>query len=169
MLETMLHSRAILRVQSWRVGARPPDAAQELLGIEWQSAVGGVVRGDGDTQLLCTGPTDWLLIAPDSAADQMVRTLTVALEASAYRVTNVSSALTRFGLTGPHARTVLSKVCALDMHPAGFPIGRCARTRLAGVPVVLHCRDTEAFDAIAAASYRDYLLAWLNDAAREYS
>jgi sarcosine oxidase subunit gamma len=95
--------------------------------------------------------------------------LIAALVGSSYRVTNVSSALTRLGLRGTHARTVLSKVCALDMHPVAFPAGRCVLTRLAGVPMVLHYQDIEAIEAIVAASYRDYLLAWLRDATLEFS
>ena len=170
MLEATLGPRALLRVQTWQINAPPPAEAEQLLGSKWQSAVGTVVAlGDADTQLLCMGPTDWLLLAPAHGIDRRLPALTAALAASLYRVTNVSSALTRLGLTGPHARTVLSKVCALDMHAVAFPAGRCARTRLAGIPVVLHCQDSDAFEAIVAASYRDYLLAWLRDATLEFS
>jgi sarcosine oxidase, subunit gamma len=169
MLNATLGPRAILRVQAWQIGAPPPLEAEQLLGLKWQSDVGGVAAGDADTHLLCTGPADWLLLASADGIDRWLPALIGAFPASSYRVTNVSSALTRWGLAGSRARTVLSKVCALDMRPVAFPAGRCARTRLADVPVVLHCRGTEVFEAIAAASHRDYLLAWLKDATLEFS
>jgi sarcosine oxidase, subunit gamma len=164
MLETSLDPRAILRLQSWQIDAPPPAALEETLGLEVQRTVGAVTQVGPHTQLFCTGPTDWLLLAAAADSDQLLATLTPALAAHPYRLTDVSSALARFLLRGAHATTVLSMACALDTDPAAFPLGRCARTRLAAIPVVLHRRDAQDFEGIVASSYRDYLLAWLNDA-----
>jgi heterotetrameric sarcosine oxidase gamma subunit len=58
----------------------------------------------------------------------------------------------------------------VDFHPAKFPAGRCVRTRLAQVPVVIvHLEHSTGYELYGARSHADYLLAWLRDAALEWS
>ena len=56
----------------------------------------------------------------------------------------------------------------LDLHPSQFSLGRCARTRFVALPAVLRCAGHTNFECIVVASYQDYLLAWLADAAEEF-
>jgi sarcosine oxidase subunit gamma len=162
-----LNPCTILRVQSWDVQAAAPKQIEQILEIVWHNVVGTVDMGRAE--VLCTGPTDWLILATSPDAASLLKTLTEGFRGSPYRVTDVSVALARFQLEGPYARTVISKACALDLHPKAFPPGRCARTRFAGMPVVLHCREAATFEGIVASSYREYLLSWLTDAAVEFS
>jgi sarcosine oxidase subunit gamma len=157
----------ILRVQSWDAQAAAPKEIEQILEIVWHNAVGTVAMGWAE--VLCTGPTDWLVVATGLDVASLLKTLTEGFRGSSYRVTDVSAALARFALDGPHARTVISKACALDLHPKAFPAGRCARTRFAGMPVVLYCREASTFEGIVALSCREYLLSWLIDAAAEFS
>lgn len=112
------------------------------------------------------GPTDWLVVT-DAAAPSPFERLSEAFQGSAFRVTDVCSALIRLKVEGAHARALLAKGCSMDVSPQAFPVGRSASTRFAGMPVVVRCVQSSTFELIAGLSYRDYLVAWLADAAEE--
>jgi sarcosine oxidase subunit gamma len=97
------------------------------------------------------------------------RLLAEGLQGSSCRATTLSSGLVRIEVEGSNVRELLAKGCGLDLRPESFGPNRCARTRFAEMPVVLaHIRD-DAFWCIVSASYADYLLALLADAAQEFS
>jgi sarcosine oxidase subunit gamma len=165
MLEPLLDPCSLIRVQSWELGASIPGGIEEVLGIAWPLDTGAVVSGLVD--VLCTGPTDWLVLSRDPDAGALLEKLTAALEGGPFRATNLSSALGRIEVDGAATRVLLSKGCGIDLHPDHFPPGRCARTRLAGMPVILRCTGIETFECLVTLSYRDYLLLWLKDAATD--
>jgi sarcosine oxidase subunit gamma len=133
--------------------------------MQWPSATGTLTSGASD--VLCIGPTDWLVIGPDPDPTPLLRILSDAFQGTPFRATNVSSALTRIRIEGPDVRMLLSKACALDFRPQVFPPRCLARTRFAGVPVVVRCLQPSVFDCIVSVSYGDYLMAWLSDASTE--
>src|ERR1700686_1345892 len=127
MLKPLLDPCSIIRVQTWDSQAVVPSNVEQTLGTAWPQETGATASGSAD--IICTGPTDWLVIATDPEAAALLERLVEAFEGSPFRVTNVSSALGRVQLEGAHARTLLAKSCALDVHPQTFPPGQCARTR----------------------------------------
>jgi sarcosine oxidase subunit gamma len=167
MLSRVVRSCSIIRVQTWDLEARVPSAVEQLLEIPWPRETGAVASGDA--AILCTGPTDWLVVATDPDATALLQRLDAAFEGSSFRATNVSHALERIEIDGPEARDLLSKGCALDLHPSRFPPVRCARTRFAAMPVIVRCMRSSTFECIVARSYTDYLLSWLKDAALEFA
>ena len=163
MRSSVLESCTIIRVQSWALTASTPAAAGQLLGVEWPVRMGTVATGRAD--VACVGPTEWLVIAPDERdSTLLLRPLTDAFADSPFRATDLSSALVRIRLEGESVRTVLSQGCGVDFHPERFPPGQSARTRFAGMAVVVRCIEVSSFECIVARSYQDYLLAWLADA-----
>lgn len=168
MLKSLLDPCSIIRVQAWDCELPAPPVVEQVLDIAWPKATGAVATG-GYADILCTGPTDWLIISTDPDIEPLLERLREAFECSAYRATNMSSALRRTQIEGTHARALLSKGCGLDVHPRTFPPGRCARTRLAGMPVIVRSTGESTFQCIVAASYGDYLDSWLADAALEFS
>jgi sarcosine oxidase subunit gamma len=159
----VLDSCTIFRVQSWAIAASAPVAARHLLGVEWPMRTGTVVTGR--TDVVCVGPTEWLVIAPDERDSTLLfKPLTEAFVDSPFRATDLSSALIRIRLEGESVRTLLSQGCGVDFHPEQFLPGQSARTRLAGMPVVLRCIEAAGFECIVSRSYQDYLLAWFADA-----
>jgi heterotetrameric sarcosine oxidase gamma subunit len=157
----------ILRVQSWDINAVMPLDAESLVGIPWPRQTGSVAHGR--VNVLCTGPTDWLVMATDFETGTLVQELGTILAASTLGATDLSQALTRVEIEGPDAHTLMSKGCALDLQQPRFAPGRCTRTRFADMPVVVHCVGPAAYECIVSASYREYLLFWLADAAVEIS
>jgi sarcosine oxidase, subunit gamma len=166
MLSRVLDSYAIFRLQTWDPQAIAPSKIEQMLGVAWPRQVGAVASG-GRADILCTGPTDWLAISTTCEATALALQLPEACEGCTYRATNVSQALACIEIQGPSVRELLLKGCALDLHPSHFPPGRCARTRFAALPVLIHCTQPATFRCIVTSSCRDYLLSWLTDAAEE--
>ena len=157
----------IIRVQSWDIHKAPPAKVEESLGLLWPRETGTVACGSVD--ILYIGPTDWLVLASEPGAMMLVQTLKDAFVGSDYRATDVSAALSRIEVKGVHARALLAKGCSLDLRPQSFALHRCARTRLAGMPVVVCCTESSTFECIVSLSYGEYLLAWLSDATEEFT
>ena len=162
-----LNASSIVRVQTWDPSAKAPSKVEQALGVAWPQETGAVASGWAD--IVCLGPTDWLVVASEPEPIALLHRLEEAFEAGAFRTTNVSHALTRIEIDGTEARTLLAKGCSLDLHPARFAPGRCARTRFAGMPVIVRCIREIAFECIVTRSYTDYLLCWLTDASVEFS
>jgi sarcosine oxidase, subunit gamma len=163
MLSRLLGPASIVRVQSWDCMASPPPALDQILGTPWPRDVGAVASALADA--LCVGPTQWLVIGGDAGEREPGQGLRKALMGSSFRATDVSQALARIEIEGAGAREALLEGCSLDLHPDRFPMGRCATTRFASVPLVLRRRAPWTFEAIVAVSYREYLLTWIADAA----
>jgi len=83
-------------------------------------------------------------------------------------VTLTGESMTVIRLTGAHARDVLAKGCPIDIHPRVFCSGQCAQTTLARADMTMHMTADDAYDIIVRRSFGEYVLTWLEDAAREY-
>ena len=162
----LLNPCTLIRVQTWSSQATPNQEAEVALGAPWPRVIGTIASGRAD--ILCIGPMDWLVTATDPDARALHQRLENAFEGSAFRATNVSEALARIEVQGPEVRALLLKGCALDLHPSRFPPGRCTRTRFAALPTILRCTGSSNFECIITASYQEYLLSWLSDAAQEF-
>lgn len=161
MLSRVLDPCSIVRVQSWDAEPSVPVALDQLVGTVWPRKVGTVVSGPVD--VLCIGPAEWLVIGATPGDSELCDRLLIATKGSSLKATDVSEALTAVEIEGPDVREFLLKGCSLDLRADRFLAGQCARTRFAGVPTVLWCRDTSRFEGIVASSHREYLLAWITD------
>lgn len=151
------------RAQSWSPAGLSMPALREAIGAEWPCIVGAVA--EGRCRVLCIGPADWIVVAPSLVADDVHGALRALESVSALSVVEVSDALPAIRLSGAGVRDVLSQGCGLDLHPRFFPAGRCARTRFAQVPVILHCiGDESGFDCYVSRSFQGHLTAWLEGA-----
>lgn len=166
MLE-VLETITLIRVQSWMIPAAPPSVEKEL-GVSWPMSVGAVVRGK--VELLCIGPTEWLLLSEQAGeAARWMGLLAQGFRDTPFRATDLSAGLVQIQVSGPHARSLLSKGTGVDLHPNSFAPDRCARIRFAGMPVVIRCIDNDVFKCIVTASYQQYLWDWLADAEVEFA
>jgi heterotetrameric sarcosine oxidase gamma subunit len=162
-----MHSRildpcGIVRVQSWEVGASAPSAVEQVVGVGWPREVG--VAASGLVDVLCIGPTEWLVIDGYSDGGRLSAGIQAALTGSSLRATDVSQSFVRVGFDGADVCEFLLGGCSLDLHADRFRAGRCVRTRFAGVPIVLRCLDSLRFEGIVAASYQQYVVAWIGNA-----
>jgi sarcosine oxidase, subunit gamma len=162
MLELMTDATTLIRVQSWDRASGVPG----FLEIDCPAKVGSVASGPHGA-VICTGPTDWLIVARPGpglaqALNEQFRGTT------SFRATDLSAALGRIRIEGAYARALLSKACALDVHSGELHPDRAPRTLVAGLPVIVRCVADSGFECIAALSYAHYLVSWLTDAAQEF-
>jgi sarcosine oxidase subunit gamma len=133
----------------------------------------GEVRGSGDTAVLWLGPAEFLFVAPaeshDSLGGEIPRTLTDALGDGEGQVVDLSANRTTLELSGPRARAVLEKGCALDLHPRVFKPGTALSTEIGGIPAILWKTADETYRILPRASFAEFLGRWLLDAMREYA
>ena len=123
----------------------------------------------GRLRVLWLGPEEWLVVGPDGSAPATAAMLRAALEDEPGSVVDVSANRTTLELSGPAARQVLERGCALDLHPRAFAPGRCAQTLLSKVNVILHQVDPEpTYRLLVRGSFAQYLADWLLDATEEY-
>jgi heterotetrameric sarcosine oxidase gamma subunit len=162
----LLEQCAQVRVQSWSIPKDPPPVGA-LLQETWPLNTGTVARGE--VEVLCLGPTEWLVSTPDPGeAPALVQRLSSMFADTSFRATDMSSALARFRIAGPNSRALLSKGTGLDLRPNAFRPNRCTRTRLAEIPVVIRCADEFVFECTVTVSCKDYLFQWLVDADFEF-
>ena len=69
---------------------------------------------------------------------------------------------------GPHATTILSGACPLDLDLAEFPVGMCTRTVLAKADVALWRTRTDAFHLEVWRSFAGYVTGVLTEIAAEF-
>ena len=158
---------SVIRIQTWDSQAVVPLPVERALSITWPMETGTVASGRAD--VICTGPTDWLVMTADPDAAPLLQRLDESFGGSAFRATDFTQALALVEITGPDARVLLAKGCALDLHPSRFAPGCAARSRFADMPVIVRCIRESTFHCIVESSYKDYLILWLADAAAEFS
>jgi sarcosine oxidase subunit gamma len=130
-----------------------------------RSSAGGI----GDVEVLWLGPDEWLVLAGPGRQGELEDLLRAAIGDSGGAVTDVSAQRTALSLSGPAAREVLARGCAIDLDPRVAPAGTCVQTRVARAGVTIVVRDERAgeFLLLVRASFAQYLAAWLLDACTE--
>jgi sarcosine oxidase subunit gamma len=133
----------------------------------------GEVAGTDGVAVLWLGPAEFLVVAPEEAHDSLggdlIGSLTAALGDAPGQVVDLSANRTTFELSGPRARAVLEKGCALDLHPRSITAGTALSTEVGNIPVVLLKSGEDSFRLFPRASFADFLGRWLLDAMREYA
>lgn len=153
---SLLDTCTIVRVQSWEVSKSAPSQVEQVVGVACARE---------SVEIVCVGPADWLVIAREAARLPLLESLGEAFRDSTFRATDVSAALVRIRIEGEGTLQVIAKACSLDLDPQAFAVGASARTRFAGLAVVLRRLGPSVFECMVSLSLRDYLMAWLDDAA----
>ena len=144
-------------------------AVQSVTDLRLPGAAGASASGLL-VSILWLGPDEWLVTSHTQGGESLAASLRKALAGVAAAVTDVGHARLVYAVSGSNARAVLGKGCALDLHERVFPLGRCAQSLLAKVPVIIHRSGAEpVFDLHVARSFRDYAWDWLQTAASEYA
>ncbi|MDI3419170.1 sarcosine oxidase subunit gamma [Streptomyces luteolus] len=129
----------------------------------------GETAAAGPHTVLWLGPDEWLVVS-QAESPSLTAELTEALGGDPGSVVDVSANRTILELSGPVAREVLEKGCALDLHPRAFGPGRAVSTQVGPVPVILWQTDeAPSYRLFPRSSFADYLARWLLDAIDEYA
>ena len=107
--------------------------------------------------VLWLGPDEWLAVGDREAPPQP------DLTGVHHSWIDVGANRVVFELAGSRTMDVLASGCGLDLHPRAWREGMCAQTLLAKAPVILQHTGV-AQRVFVRPSYRDYLVAWIEDA-----
>jgi len=149
-------------------GGPAAAAVARALGGELPAAPCTASR-TGDMDVLWLGPDEWLVLAGPGRQRQLEDLLRPAIGGEHGAVVDVSAQRTALSVSGPAAREVLARGCAIDLDPRIAPAGTCVQTLLARTGVTILVRDDRAseFLLLVRASFAQYLAAWLVDACTE--
>ena len=145
-------------------------AAAQWLGVELPTTA-STYANNLDTRVIWLGPDEWLVTGTSLTGPELEARLREAVSPHGGAAVDVSGQRTTLRLRGSHARDVLAKGCALDLHPAVFTARSAAQTRLGQAGVILLTVDGGGADyrILVRSSFARYLAGWLLDAAEEYT
>jgi sarcosine oxidase, subunit gamma len=123
----------------------------------------------GDRAALWLGPDEWLLLAHATDAAGIAAALAAALADLPHSLVDVSHRQSALAVSGPHAASVLSAGCPLDLDASAFPVGMCTRTMLAKAEVILWRTGAVVFRIEVARSFVAYVSGFVAEAARGIS
>lgn len=133
------------------------------LPLEPNTSISGLVTA------LWTGPSTWLLLTELASLPALRQTLESLNPEITCLAADVSDARCGFVVSGPGARNLLGKLCALDLHDSVFAPGQCAQSLLARIPVLVYRAAAGCeFHLYVDRSFSAYAWDWLSDAASEF-
>jgi sarcosine oxidase, subunit gamma len=143
-------------------------AAAPIWGVTFaEQACRAMLQGERAT--LWLGPDEFLLLGADEeSAEAVSDTLERALVDLPHALVNISHRQFALEISGPHATTILSGACPLDLHLREFPVGMCTRTVLAKADIVLWRTREDAFHVEVWRSFNSYVTGVLREIAREF-
>jgi sarcosine oxidase subunit gamma len=118
---------------------------------------------------LWLGPGEYLLLDFAGAwASSLVDALEAAMADVPHALVDISHRQFAFEIRGPHAATILSGACPLDLDLAQFPVGMCTRTVLAKADITLWRTRTDVFHIEVWRSFAGYVTGVLTEIAAEF-
>jgi sarcosine oxidase, subunit gamma len=153
---------------------RGATAAADVLGMVLPTAPNTYTQ-NGDTAVIWLGPDEWLVTGTPLTGPDLEARLHAVVSPHGGAAADVSGQRTTVSLGGSYSRELLSKGCALDLHPRVFGAGSAAQTMLgrAGVILLAVPQDDAGsggdYRILVRSSFARYLARWLLDAAVEYA
>ena len=155
---------AIWQVAAWRAADVAPLRERLAARLGLDLPAGPVAARAGGILAFHVAPRRWWLVLPEDA-----RPLDPDLPAGRAALTDLSHARAVIRLGGPDSRSVLAKLCRIDVHPRALPAGRIAQTPLGQVATLVHALDDGAgFDLYLPRSLARSAVESLIDAALEF-
>lgn len=147
-------------------GSEVAARVEAQLGTGLPASCGSVSQGEG-LAVLWLSPDEFLVVS-DADPASPTGALVEAVAEGPGSATDLSANRTTFELSGPSAREVLEKGCALDLHPRAFAVGSAYVTALGSVPIILWQTGAESYQVLPRSSFADFLGRWLLDAMVEF-
>lgn len=159
---SVLPVRAVLRLQ---LGARSQKSAGTLRIAERPLPTAINTWSGEDPVIARIAPDTWLLLSAWHEAGELLPAVRTACGRRSYAVTDISDSLVTIALEGALAVTILARGCGIDFAGEVFGNFACARTRLAGLPVVLRRVNSEKFECAVDRTAARWLYEWIEDVA----
>lgn len=157
-------TRIVLRIR----GAEE-DPPRQAGGLDLSGAI-NTVACDAERFAARLGPDEWLLVAPDGKADELIAALSTDLAGRVHSAVDVSHRNVALAVEGPDARAVLNGGIPLDLDEAVFPVGTATRTHCGKAEVVLmRVPGAAGFRVECWRSFAPYVAALLGEVAQEFA
>lgn len=157
----------LVQIHTWPSGIDALRAALAgALGVPDVPTRTGQLADAGAGLLMCTGPCEYQLLAVTGQCS--VADLRQCVTADIGAVTDLGHARCRIRIDGPHCRDTLSKLFALDLREAAWPVGELRLTGHHHVPCAVLRRGPDGFDLLVLSTYAFDQLGTVLDAAQEY-
>lgn len=147
-------------------------AISKELGIECAVSP-GICNANEHTQVAWNGPNSWMIIASDEEARRKPGDLIKSLQKAvgdAGAVVDQSHGRCVLRLSGIHARKVMAKNTAIDLHPIAFGPGQCALTSVAHISaLVIQVDDSPSYDLLVARSLARSFVHAIEHACHEFA
>jgi len=144
--------------------AADPAAVAAGLSLELPAKVGARAVA-GARSVLCLGPDEWLIEAPEAEAGPLTATLTDLATRLPLSAVEVSDREITLALAGPAVLDLLATGCPRDV--AGLAVGSGCRTIFDTVQIVLTREAEDRFHLTVWRSFAPHLRALFDTAARE--
>lgn len=142
------------------------DAVGEAFGVTLRREACRFASRDGRTAYWL-GPDEWMLQASGENPVAICDMLTAAMASHSCSIVDVSHRSDAFSVTGRNAAYVLNHGCALNLSPAGFPVGMCTRTVIGKAAVILSRAADHTFHVDVWRSFAPYVWHYLDEARSE--
>jgi sarcosine oxidase subunit gamma len=148
--------------------ARARAAAAPIWGVAFAGEACRAITQDARATLWL-GPDEYLLLGLDNRSEEAAAAaLETALVDVPHALVNISHRQFAFEVSGPHAATILSGACPLDLDLGEFPVGMCTRSVLSKADIVLWRTREDAFHVEAWRSFSGYVVGLLSEIAAEF-
>lgn len=155
----------LIRLQTFHRKSGAVEGLSQRLGMLLPGP--GEVTAEQGMRLFWSAPGEWIIAVPMGSEQEVVGSLREKLHGLVVVLSVISDSRVMLDITGSAAREVLACGSTVDFHPTQFGVGHCISTRLAGVPVMLACcQSDEMFLLFADRSVAHYLLEWFGASSR---
>jgi sarcosine oxidase subunit gamma len=157
----------VTQISTWISGVPGLEQALRALLGEQPPMHSGLTLPTACGLLVRTGPEEFLLVA-DNATTDNTALLRRHVGVDTGAVTDLGHARCRIRISGGKCRDTLSKLFAIDLRDAAFPVSQARLTGHHHVPALLHRVGPDQFDIYVFTTYAQDQLHALVDAALEY-
>ena len=141
-------------------------AVTDIAGMDLPTLPGRALASDRGTALWLA-PGSWLLHLAKGRAAEMCEAFGTVLGDCPHLALDQSHQFVTLSVAGAAAPMLLSKSCALDLDPAIFKFGHCARTLFGDIPLLIHrAGEDTAYDLVADQSLGRFLIWWFEEMMR---
>lgn len=144
------------------------DAAAKVLGVALPTEP-MTSANSGDIRVFWKAFDEWLIWTPEGGEGKLIADLRSALDGLRKAVVDVSDYYTVIRVEGVHARTLLAKGCAVDLHPRAFNPGQATGTGFHHATIFITLADADTFDVMIRWSFADYLWTYFADGMQEWA
>jgi methylglutamate dehydrogenase subunit D len=120
-----------------------------------------------NSEVLWAGFEQYYVVADDRPESALYNEINNALGSLA-TVCDQSHGRTIIRIAGSKSRALLAKGTAVDLHPAEFPIGKCALTQTAHIVVHLVRTGEDSFELSVFRGFAESFWEWLTQQAEEF-